>query len=72
MTKEPRVNVNLLREAVVKAGYEWREAEVKQELCVLTLNEGMGLAARRVQRAESTLRITVDALYREEKSLGLI
>jgi len=72
VSKEPRINVDRLREVMVKACYEWRAAEAHHEACILDMGEGIGMAARQVQRAEATLRITIDGLYQEEKSLGLI
>ena len=73
MTK-PRININKMREKVIKAAYEWRSADVNHACCVIGIRHGCELsgAATRVKCATSDLQIKIDALYQEEKSLGLI
>jgi hypothetical protein len=72
--KEPRVNVNRLREKVIQAAYAWRSAEVQHACCILGVRHGCELsdAATKVRCAESDLQIKIDILHKEEKSLGLI
>ncbi len=68
-----RINVDRLREMVIQAAYEWRSAEVHHGCCILGIRQGeLGPAHKRVECATSDLRIKIDALHREENSLGLI
>jgi len=70
---EPRVKINRMREAVIKAAYEWRAAEIHHSACILGVRQGeLGPAAREVERTTSNLRVEIDDLHQEEKSLGLI
>jgi len=72
MTK-PRVNVNRLRETVIQAAYEWRSAEVHHGACISGLRKGeIGPANAEREWAVAHLRTVIDALHREEKSLGLL
>ncbi len=69
----PRVNVDKMREAVIKAAYEWRAAEIHHSACILGIRQDeLGPAHRRVERTTSNLRVEIDDLHQEEKSLGLI
>ena len=70
---EPRIKVNRMREEVVQACYTWRAAEVHHSGCILGMRRGdLSDAAIKVRCAESDMVLKIDALHREEKSLGLI
>jgi hypothetical protein len=69
---EPRINVNRLREEVIKACYEWRAADYLNDACAFFVGRDTTVAQENADQRLLTLRIKIDALRREEESLGLI
>ena len=71
--REPRIRINRLQEEVILAAYKWRSADVHAAACRLGIRDGDHTETReKADRRLSTLRIKIDNLHREEKSLGLL
>ena len=71
--REPRIRLNRLQEEVIQAAYDWRSADVHAAACRLGIRDGDRTETRKeAGRRLVVLRIKIDNLHREEKSLGLI
>jgi hypothetical protein len=71
--REPRIRLNRLQEEAIQAAYEWRAADVHAAACRLGIRNGDCTVTRKeAGRLLSVLRVKIDILHHEEKSLGLI
>lgn len=62
-----------MREQTILAAYAWRAADVHHAACVGGIRtDNPDDACIKLDVALSNLRIMIDALHREEKSLGLL
>ncbi len=71
--RKPRIRINRLQEEVIQAAYDWRVADVHHAVCVIGVrSDDLTETQERADRLLSILRLKIDNLHREEKSLGLI